>query len=200
MKKWLLLGLGIAIHAQAGSLPALSDQDAWSEQSFVGNSQYQIVDGVLLGQANASASALGVELDIEPDQRLSWRWAVEQLPNLGEHSEQSKSGDDFGARVYVVRKGSFGLLSTQSLVYVWSQSQPPGTLWPSPYTSKVMMMAVQPESFQLGDWYGVERDLAADWQAAFGKTLDGLDAVALMVDADNTQSQARARFDQLQLR
>ena len=200
MKKWLWLALTISSQSYAQALPALSDLDAWSEQSFVEHSQYEVIEGVLHGRAEAAASALGVEIEIPAGSRLSWRWAIDQLPDLGEVSEQSKQGDDFGARVYVVRKGSFGLLSTKSLVYVYSQSKQPGQMWPSPYTSKVVMVAVQPAQPQLGEWQQVERDIAEDWLAAFGDTLDAVDGVAVMVDADNTGTQARARFADLQIR
>ena len=199
-KTLALLTMTWAATAQAAELPPITALDQWSEQSFVGQSQYQVDGDSLVGSANASASALGVEVSVEPGVKLAWRWSVEQLPELGQASEQSKQGDDFGARVYVVRKGAFGLFSTRSLVYVWSQSKAPGEMWESPYTGKVMMIAVQPDAAELGQWHAVERDIAKDWQRAFGDELDRIDGVAFMVDADNTQTQARARFAALELR
>jgi len=201
MKNWIGISTLLFSGALAAAeLPSLTDLSGWSVQSFVGETQYQAGPQGLTAEANATASALGVEQAISAGKRLLWTWAVDQLPTLEPGAEQTKQGDDFGARVYVVRKGLFGLLSTQSLVYVWSQQQPPGTLWDSPYTSKVKMMAVQPATATLGEWHSVERDLAADWQRAFGRELDQVDGVALMVDADNSQTQARARFGQLVVR
>ena len=189
-----------AAMTQASGLPPITALDQWSEQSFVGQSEYRVDGESLVGTANGTASALGVEVRVPAGAKLAWRWSVEQLPDLGQASEQSKQGDDFGARVYVVRKGAFGLLSTRSLVYVWSQSKASGEMWESPYTGKVMMIAVQPDTAELGQWHSVERDIAKDWHQAFGDELDRIDGVAFMVDADNTQTQARARFAELELR
>ena len=159
-KTLALLTMIWAAMTQASELPPLTALDQWSEQSFVGQSEYQVDGDSLVGTANATASALGVEVRVPAGAKLAWRWSVEQLPDLGQASEQSKQGDDFGARVYVVRKGAFGLLSTRSLVYVWSQSKAPGEMWQSPYTGKVMMIAVQPDAAELGQWHSVERDIA----------------------------------------
>lgn len=199
----LLLGTAVSfftLSALAAELPSVTDLPAWTTQSFEGETQYQVNQKTLQGVADASASALGVEIEVPAGKQLTWEWAVDQLPSLSPGAEQTKQGDDFGARVYVVRKGAFGLLSTKSLVYVWSQQQPPGTLWDSPYTSKVKMMAVQPDQATLGQWHRVQRDIAADWKVAFGDELDRVDAVALMVDADNSQTQAKARFSELAIR
>lgn len=203
MKFWVLSVGMVAAQASAQVLLDQANIEAWTEQEFVGTTQYEpVVDPekgqVLLGRSNRSASGWGVEqtIDVAETPRLAWEWHVDQLPTLNA-PEQSKAGDDYAARVYVIRKGSFGLLSTQSLVYVHSQERQVGDIWDSPYTGKVKMMAVS--NGPGGQWQSFERDLAADWQQAFGKSLDELDAVAFMVDSDNSESQSAARFGQLSL-
>lgn len=198
----LLLSLGWQAHAQV--LLENGDLKGWTEQSFDGLVTYQSVQvqgvgTVLEGTAQAAASGYGLErrFQVVPETLLSWRWRVLELPEVGA-TEKTKATDDFPARVYVIRKGAFGLLSTQSLVYVWSQTSPPESLWDSPYTSRVKMLAVQPEDGSQ-DWSQVERNLFADWERAFGKKLDHLDGVALMVDSDNTQSRSRAQFERIWL-
>ena len=74
-----------------------------------------------------------------------------------------------------------------------------GEMWESPYTGKVMMIAVQPDTAELGQWHSVERDIAKDWQQAFGDELT-VSMGSHYGDADNTQTQARARFAELELR
>lgn len=200
----IALSLLLGWQAQAQVLLQNGDLSGWSEQNFAGSVTYQAVSAegvgqVLQGTAEAAASGYGLEqrFDITPETTLSWRWRVLEAPAVGA-TEKTKATDDFPARVYVIRKGPFGLLSTQSLVYVWSQTSPPDSLWDSPYTSKVKMMAVQPADGDQG-WSEVRRNLAADWQRAFGKPLDRLDGVALMVDSDNTQTRAQAQFERIWL-
>lgn len=198
-----LLG-GLALSAQAEVLLEGANTEGWQVEAFVGETQYRAVQDpvygpVLEGVAQGTASGLGLETTIRPDETptLAWRWQVLERPDVGQ-SEQTKATDDFPARVYVLREGRFGLLSTKSLVYVWSQTQPAGSVWDSPYTGRVKMMAVQPAASQSG-WVEVRRNLAEDWQRAFGDELDKLDAVALMVDADNTNTRARAQFESIWL-
>ena len=205
MSRRLIAVIGLfAWTAQAEVLLDNANVEGWQVEAFVGETQYQAVEDpvhgtVLEGIANASASGLGLEKTILPatTPTLAWRWQVLESPDVGE-DERTKATDDYPARVYVLRKGRFGLLSTKSLVYVWSQTQPADSLWDSPYTGRVKMIAVQPEGVTDG-WVEVKRDLAADWQRAFGDELDQLDAVALMVDSDNTESRARAQFDSIWL-
>lgn len=199
--------VGVCLWAGAVHADVLLDQgdlSGWDAQSFVGDTQYQrVADAqrgfVLQGVADGTASALGFERRIDPAQTpwLEWSWQVVTAPTLGA-PEQSKAGDDYAARVYVVRKGAFGILSTQSLVYVHSSARAVDDIWDSPYTGKVKMLAVA--NGTSGDWIRVKRNLAADWQRAFGRSLDELDGVALMVDADNSGSRAAARFGQIALR
>ncbi len=201
-----LLSVGLMMWAglaQGQTLLTGGDLGGWTVQSFVGETRYEVVNdplqgSVLQGTAEGSASALGFErvIDTSATPWLDWRWQVVTAPTLAA-PEQSKAGDDYAARVYVVRKGSFGLFSTRSLVYVHSSDHQPGEIWDSPYTGKVKMMAVT--SGNDGEWVSVRRNLAEDWAAAFGSPVDELDGVALMVDADNSGSTAVARFGDIRL-
>ena len=177
----------------------------WIGWSFVGDTAYawEQQDGgtwVLDGQAASTASALGVEVRLYPQSqtRLAWSWRVLEYPGVSS-SERSQEQDDFALRIYLVNKRWYGLLGTRTLVYAWSQHEPPGSIWPNPFTDQARMIAVQPESASLGIWHAVERNWVQDWQEAFGDIPDRIDAVAVMVDADNSETTARGQIRNLRI-
>jgi hypothetical protein len=49
----------------------------------------------------------------------------------------------------------------------------------------------------LGRWQDHQRDVLADFQAAFGAAAGPLMGIALMTDSDNTQSQKEAWYGEL---
>ena len=97
-KTLALLTMIWAAMTQASELPPVTALDQWSEQSFVGQSEYQVDGDSLIGTANASASALGVEVRVPAGAKLAWRWSVEHLHGFCQTSSNPKRGDDFGAR------------------------------------------------------------------------------------------------------
>lgn len=173
----------------------------WQELSFEGNTVYRAARegrASVIAVAEASASALyrDVEIDLTRTPYLQWSWRIDQLPAL-KASETAKPGDDFGARVYVVRAGLFGQLTASALNYVWSQQQRPGSHWRNPFTERAVMWSVQRGPQRQGEWVTHTRDLRADWRAAFGEEVERIDGIAIMTDADNSSSRAAARYGRI---
>lgn len=194
------LRLAAAALAFAGCLAAAAQQTVigdfsaglagWEERSFVGNTDYEVVqlDGVdaVRAAADGTASALyrEMEIDLERTPYLVWRWRVGGT--YGGIDETEKSGDDYPARIYVVRRGGLAFWRTRALNYVWSSAQPLGSRWPNAYAGdNVQMLAVDAGAARAGEWVSHVRDVRADWRAAFGEDLDTLDGVAIMTDADD---------------
>ena len=188
----------------AAPMSTPADIAQWPERSFDGDTAYTLVayDGgeALEAVADGTASARYLELDIDLDATpyLEWSWRVDGLPT-GEASERSKVGDDYAARIYVVREGLFGKLSARALNYVWSRREPIGASWPNAYTDRAMMRVVDSGADGLGTWRTHRRDLRADWLAAFGEPLDAVHGIAIMTDTDNTGSDARALYGAIRL-
>lgn len=86
-----------------------------------------------------------------------------------------------------------------SLVYVWSNTEPVGTVVVNPRTDRIRKLVVESGSDQLGRWRDHERDVHADFLRAFGEPPGPLVAVALMTDTDNTQSRLKAWYGALTL-
>ena len=190
----LVLGLaGCAAVAAQQNFPGdfTRGLDGWEERSFVGNTDYQVVpvDGqvAVRAEADGTASALyrRTEIDLAETPYLRWRWRVEGTYGEG-IDETAKSGDDYPARIYVVRRGGFAFWRTRALNYVWSSAQPAGSRWPNAYAGdNVQMLAVNAGEARAGEWIVHARDVRADWRAAFGEEIDSLDGIAIMTDADD---------------
>lgn len=177
----------------------------WEERDFVGSTDYRAVDldgrTAVRASADGTASALyrQLEIDVASTPWLSWSWRVEGSYGPG-IDETTKSGDDYPARIYVVRRGGLAFWRTRALNYVWASAQPVGASWPNAYAGdSVQMLAVNSGNDRAGEWVSHSRDLRADWKAAFGEELDSLDGVALMTDADDTGSSMRAWYADIRL-
>ena len=174
--------------------------DGWEERDFVASTDYRAVtiEGgpAVRAATDGAASALyrRSEIDLDATPYLSWRWRVDGTYGTG-NDETAKSGDDYPARVYVVRRGGLAFWRTRALNYVWSSSRPVGSRWPNAYAGEnVVMLAVDSGDGRAGDWIVHTRDVRADWRAAFGEEIDSLDGVAIMTDGDDTGSAMRAWF------
>jgi hypothetical protein len=83
---------------------------------------------------------------------------------------------------------------TRSLVYVWSSHQPVDSLWENPYTGNARHIAVRSGPEQTGQWLEENRNVREDWERAFGDVIDGIDAVAIMTDTDDSGLAASAWY------
>ena len=205
MKARLLIGIAAlaCLPAQAG--PVVFEPSAiaeWPRRVFDGEVDYRLVDGgdgpAVEATAADAATALYREVDIDLAQTpvLEWRWRVERLP-AGDAGERTKAGDDYAARIYVVREGLFGKLSARALNYVWARALPAGTEWPNAFTERARMIAVASGDERAGRWVVHRRDLRADWREAFGEAPGRIHGVAIMTDSDNTDSRAHAYYGRI---
>lgn len=174
--------------------------DGWKERSFAGNTDYRVVqvDGTaaVRAEADGTASALyrRIEIDLGATPYLRWRWRV--ADTYGDDiDETAKSGDDYPARIYVVRRGGLAFWRTRALNYVWSSAQPSGSRWPNAYAGdNVQMLAVDSGTGKTGEWVSHVRDVRADWRDAFGEEIGTLDGVAIMTDADDAGGSVSAWY------
>jgi hypothetical protein len=204
-------------HAQAaGRLPP-----EWHELRFrngVKPTVYTLVqDGaqvVLKASAQASASGLIHELNVDPlvYPRLQWRWKVPQVLRASDPAR--KSGDDYPARIYVTftKRAADRTLRDRllrlfygreipdaAINYVWDTHTAVGTILPNAYTSRVQMIVVESGPAKLHQWVSEERNLYADYQQAFGGRPASISGIALMTDTDDTGESAEAYYGDIRL-
>ena len=180
------------------------DTDGWQVREFEGETRYRVVelDGRKMLEANSvsSASSLYLErkIDLSETPVLEWSWRIEKPPGVAD--ERTRDGDDFAARVYVVAPGEgiFGL--PLGISYVWAGQARVGEFWPNPFTSRVMMFALDSGKGAAGTWRTHKRDVRADFLRLFGRKVDRLEGIAIMTDSDNSGLSARAWYGDLALR
>lgn len=168
--------------------------DGWEPVQFDGETRYQLEQGCWQAQAQDSASGLArrEEIDLHDTPYLHWQWQSPTPPDWSGQDEQSRAGDDFVARVYVIKEGWLPWQS-RAINYVWSRQYPAGTHWPNPFASQAHMVVVQGPQGQ-GQWHSFTRDVREDFRRYHAMDVDRIDAVAIMTDTDNTGATVSACY------
>ncbi|MCU0925540.1 MAG: DUF3047 domain-containing protein [Hydrogenophaga sp.] len=86
-----------------------------------------------------------------------------------------------------------------TLIYVWDNRYPVGTVIANPHTDRIRHLVVESGPARLGRWVDQERDVQADFSHAFGEKPGPLRSVGVMSDANNTGASVEAWFGPLQL-
>jgi hypothetical protein len=174
---------------------------------------------VVKARAKKSASGLAQTLDVDPAARprVAWRWRVQDLiagaDNLDRYAEDSPvrlllffDGDkrSLPPRDQVALEMA-ELLSGQpvpyaTLVYLWENRQPVGTVIASAHTGRVKMVVAGSGRDRLGQWKQFERDYVADYVRAFGEKPGRLVGVGILTDTDNTGGEVEAFYGDIELR
>jgi hypothetical protein len=200
----LLLLLTTPAHSTEPTKIAISDfategLTGWEEKRFSGKTEYQLVkegDATIL-KATSRATASGLfkkkRIDLQQTPYLNWRWRVDKpLQSL---AEKTKSGDDYGARIYVVIDGGLFFWNTKAINYVWASTVPTGESWPNAFAGKsAMMVALRSSTDKAATWYQEKRNVYADLKEFFGPEVRYIDAVAIMTDTDNSGQQTTAYY------
>jgi len=126
---------------------------------------------------------------------LSWKWRIHQLPSGGDETKRNKN--DSGAGIYVIFKGKFK--SNDIIKYVWSSTLPPGTITNSPYNSRVRIVVLRSGTEKKGQWITQKVNIKEDYRRFFGKNPPEVEVIGLLSDADNTDSEAIADYDDIQI-
>lgn len=156
-------------------------------------------DGRLLIKAVSRGTAAAYyreeDIDIREYPFMSWGWKVtEASVNL---KEREKSGDDFPARVYVVVKTGIFPWQVVAFNYVWSMNSSSLQQWPSPYTDRVIMKAVDRGKAALGQWRTHKVNVLEDLKQILGDEVSEINGVAIMTDMDNTGVSATVYYGEI---
>lgn len=168
----------------------------------------------------AGNSTLRTSVAMAPDQvaqRLHFSWYLKALNTQADLRDRDR--DDAAARVILTfdrdRHQGFSardhmlselaLLLTgeplpyATLMYVWDDRYPVGTVIDNPHTRRIRQLVVESGPTRLGQWVAVERDVEADFREVFGEAPGALTAVGLMSDTNNTGASVDAWFGPLAL-
>lgn len=209
-------GPGVAFSADqpGGALP-----DGWQNRPVVVGkklTRYALVadQGTTVLQADASGAASGLvhegDFDLSKTPVAIWRWKVAApIP----HADNSVGDlEDAPARLVFFFDGQTANLSIgeraemfvadaagdrlpyATLMYIWTNSAPVGTVIPNPHTSRVQMIVVGND---VGKWQSLRRNVISDFTKVFHEKPGRLTGYGFLTDTDNTGATARAWYGDL---
>jgi hypothetical protein len=212
---WDVASVGDAVPAEQ----ATSAASRWQHLTFPGKTANQFaylqVDGRrAMGVRSGSAvSMLRKIVSIDPGQlaglRFSWK-----VPGLIAGADLGlREKEDSPVRLVLAFDGDRSRMSPRdhmlselartltgeempyaTLMYVWSNHHVPGTVLKSSRTERIRKLVLESGPDRLNRWLDYERDIRADFVAAFGEEPGRLMAVGIMTDTDNTRSKAQAWY------
>jgi len=173
---------------------------------------------VLSANSKTSASGLAVKLRPRPANNLWLQWEWKALSAIPEADNAERYHDDAPLRILVAFDGNksklplkekmnfemANLISGQempyaTLMYIWSGKSPVDTIISNAHTSRIKMIVVDSGWDNLGAWHKHQRDLAADYKRAYGEAPGEVIGIALLTDTDNTKSETRAIYGDIEL-
>lgn len=173
---------------------------------------------VVEASANASASMLRLPVRVEAADlgRIKFSWMVPEL--IAQADMALRQADDSPVRIVLAFEGDRSkfsmknaMLSELSLVitgeplpyatlmYVWCNTRPPGSVIINPRTDRIRKLVVQSGEKELSHWLDYERNVRADFEQAFGEAPGALVGIGIMTDSDNTQTKTHAWYGPLNL-
>jgi hypothetical protein len=191
----------------------------WQHLHFPGKnaSEYQSVrhEGrpAVLARAESAASMLRQAMNVPPAElrQLQFSWQVAGLINNADMAQ--RDADDSPVRVVLVFEGDRSKFSMKNamlselaqamtgepmpyatLMYVWCNTRAPGSVIINPRTDRIRKLVLESGEGRLNQWIDYRRDIAADFEAAFGEAPGALLGVGIMTDSDNTRSKAQAWY------
>jgi len=186
-------------------LPFSGVPPPWELKELAGRAQVEVVrdeDRVVLRlQSERSSYALyrDVVLDVKEFPLLAWSWKITKLPAGGDIRERTT--DDQAGQVYVIfPRWPFPRINSDVVGYVWDSQAPVGLRLTSPQASNVKLVVLQSGAGRLGQWVREERNVYQDYVELFGKEPPRVGQIAIMIDSNDTRSQAEALVDELVFR
>jgi Protein of unknown function (DUF3047) len=173
----------------------------------------------VLAVADSSASLLRHTVRIPANElkQVKFSWKVPQLIEAADITQ--RDGDDSPVRIVLTFEGNRGNWSTKNallselslaitgeelpyatLMYVWCNKRAPGSVINNPRTDRIRTIVVESGVKNLNQWLDYERNIAADFESAFGEKPGALLGMALMTDSDNTRSKTRAYYGPVSMR
>ena len=143
-------------------------------------------------------SSFGLErgADVNPYETryLTWSWKVTQLPARGDFRRIAT--DDQAAQLLVA------FADRRVLAYIWDTSAPKGTEQSAGSTPLVRVFAIVCESgeAQASRWVQEARDVAADYERAYGKPVPRVKGLRLQINSQHTGTAAESYFGEVAFR
>ncbi|TAK90495.1 MAG: DUF3047 domain-containing protein [Burkholderiaceae bacterium] len=173
---------------------------------------------VLHAKVDGSASGVRKVVDADPNALpwLVWHWKTSALLTQADNTQSDK--EDAPARIILNFSGDRSTLSFReqtlnllvrlvtgedmpyaSLVYIWENHLPVGTIIDSAHSSRVKMVVAASGPTQVGQWVTLPRNVVEDYRRAFGEAPGRLTSIGVMSDANCTAGRTEAWYGDIEL-
>ncbi len=172
----------------------------WRLKATHGMPDVQAVDdgsgSVLRLRSRQTSFALERELDVDlvATPVLTWRWKVAELPAGGDF--RHLTSDDQAAQLMV------GFSDRRVVAYIWDSTAPQGTFESAsriPFLH-IQSMVVRSGAAELNRWLTETRNVAEDYQRAYGKPAPRVRGLRLQINSQHTGSSAESYFGDISFR
>jgi Protein of unknown function (DUF3047) len=192
--------------------------ELWSLSRFKRDTSYKLIrdpSGVTVIEASADRAASGLtkKLNIDPAKMpwLTWRWRVPQLIASADNTRRDL--EDSPARLVITFGGDSSKLDFEeraisarakaltgrdlpyaTLMYIWENKANVGDVIDSHHTTRLKMVVAESGAKRSGTWLNFQRNIAADFERAFGEKPGRIKSIGIMTDTDNTGDKAVAYY------
>lgn len=183
---------------------------------------YQLVteqdDTILHARAESASSGLMQQVNIDPAIQpwLSWRWKIGEQADTADVAVHET--EDSPARIILGFDGDKDTLPFvdqimfetarivtgydfpyATLMYVWENNAPIGTVLPSGRSERIKKMVVANGPDAVGQWRDFSRNIVEDFQKAFGEKPGSLIGVGVLTDTETVGDTAEAWYGDIRL-
>lgn len=173
---------------------------------------------VLSASASGSASGLMARVAVDPKLKpmLRWRWRVDALVPDADNGDGAR--EDSPVRVVLAFDGDKSALPIAdrmffervkilsgndlpyaTLMYIWENRRPVGTVLKNPHSGRIRKVVVDSGPGELKRWRLHRRNIVEDYRRAFGAEPGRLIGVAVLTDTDNTGASVSAAYGDIEL-
>ncbi len=184
--------------------------------------QYELVmeqdKTILHARAAGASSGLMQHVSIDPLAQpwLNWQWRIGSM--IATADNYQRDVEDSPARIILGFDGDKDKLSFTdqilfetarvvtghdfpyaTLMYVWENKAPVGTVIASSRSGRIKMMIAASGSEGIGQWHDFTRNIVEDYEKAFGEKPGKLIGVGVLTDTDNTGETVEAWYGDIRL-
>lgn len=173
---------------------------------------------VLHARAEKASSGLMQKVDIDPAANpwLHWQWKIADLIHSADNTHHAT--EDSPVRIILGFDGDKDTLPFAdqilfetarvmtgyefpyaTLMYIWENKVPVGTVIRSNHSSRIKMMVAARGKNGIGEWQTFTRNIVEDYEKAFGEKPGKLIGVGVLTDTDNTGEAVEAWYGDIRL-
>lgn len=196
----------------------------WAPLSILKNrkpTSYQLVrheSGIVLhARAQGASSALmhSLRVDVERKPWLQWQWKVKELQASDRRAPLERASPVRILLGFDGDKESLGFTEQiqfetaklvtghdfpyATLMYVWGDDAAPGTIFNSRHSSRIKMIVAENGPTGIGSWRRFSRNIANDFEKAFGERPGELIGIGVLTDAEESDPAIEAWYGDIVL-